>query len=48
MEENGFAWPPIEDGAMALTPQQFAMLFDGYAEWARVSPNLVRKPRKTA
>jgi len=48
MEENGFAWPPIEDGAMALTPQQFAMLFDGYAEWARVAPKPVKRPRKTA
>ena len=48
IEEGGFAWPPIEDGAMALTPRQFAMLLDGFAEWARVVPRAVRTPRKTA
>jgi transposase len=48
MEEGGFAWPPIEDGAMALTPQQFAMLFDGVAEWMHIVPRAVRKPQKTA
>jgi len=48
MEEGGFAWPPIDDGAMALTPQQFVMLFDGFAEWTRVVPKALKKPRETA
>ena len=48
LEENGFAWPPIEDGAMSLTPTQFAMLFDGLSEWMRVAPSQVKRPRKTA
>ena len=48
LEEGGFAWPPIEDGATSLTPTQFAMLFDGFSEWMRVAPKAVKRPRKTA
>ena len=48
LENSGFAWPPIEDGAMSLTPTQFAMLFDGFSEWMRVAPKAVKRPRKTA
>jgi len=29
-----------------LTPTQFAMLFDGFSEWARVTPKVVKRPHK--
>jgi transposase len=48
LENSDFAWPPVQDGVIALTPTQFAMLFDGLSEWARIVPKSVTKPNKTA
>jgi transposase len=33
--DNTFRWPPIVDGALRLTPVEFAALFDGI-DWTRV------------
>lgn len=43
--ENGkFAWPPIVDGAMILTPAQLALLIEAI-DWRRtVAAELPRKP----
>jgi transposase len=35
LEANTFRWPPILDGALRLTPLEFAALFDGI-DWRRV------------
>jgi transposase len=35
LEANTFRWPPIVDGALRLTPLEFAALFDGI-DWRRV------------
>ena len=48
LEESGFAWPPVQDGIVSLTPTQFAMLFDGFSEWSRMTPKAVKRPNKTA
>lgn len=48
LEQGGFAWPPVEDGVIVLTPTQFAMLFDGVSEWMRIAPPAGERPRKTA
>lgn len=48
LEDGGFAWPPVEDGTIILTPTQFSMLFDGFSEWERIAPKVVKRPQKTA
>lgn len=48
LEDSGFAWLPVQDGVVALTPTQFAILFDGLPEWSRVTPKAVKRPNKTA
>jgi transposase len=35
LEGGAFRWPPVVDGAMRLTPVEFAALFDGL-DWMRV------------
>jgi transposase len=35
LEASTFRWPPIVDGALRLTPLEFAALFDGI-DWRRV------------
>lgn len=35
LEGGAFRWPPIIDGAVRLTPVEFAALFDGI-DWTRV------------
>jgi transposase len=35
LQQGGFRWPPIMDGAMTLSPVEFAALFDGL-DWTRV------------
>ncbi len=35
LEGGPFRWPPIVDGAVRLTPVEFAALFDGI-DWTRV------------
>jgi transposase len=35
LESGAFRWPPVVDGAVRLTPVEFAALFDGI-DWTRV------------
>jgi transposase len=35
LQQGSFRWPPIMDGAMKLSPVEFAALFDGL-DWTRV------------
>jgi transposase len=35
LQQNSFRWPPIMNGAMKLSPVEFAALFDGL-DWTRV------------
>jgi transposase len=35
LEGSAFRWPPVVDGAVRLTPVEFAALFDGL-DWTRV------------
>ena len=35
LEGGAFRWPPVVDGALRLTPVEFAALFDGI-DWTRV------------
>ena len=35
LEAGAFRWPPVVDGAVRLTPVEFAALFDGI-DWTRV------------
>jgi transposase len=35
LEAGAFRWPPVVDGALRLTPVEFAALFDGI-DWTRV------------
>ena len=35
LEGGAFRWPPVVDGAVRLTPVEFAALFDGI-DWRRV------------
>lgn len=45
LEGGAFRWPPIIDGAVRLTPLEFAALFDGI-DWTRVQTTK-RIPRPT-
>jgi transposase len=48
IEQGGFRWPRIADGAMRLTPQQMAALLDGM-EWTRIlAPRRTRAPQVVA
>ncbi len=43
LEEQGFVWPAIRDGAMTLNHAQFEALFAGL-DWRRVRALSVRAP----
>lgn len=43
LEGGTFRWPPVVDGAVRLTPVEFAALFDGI-DWTRVQ-SVRRIPR---
>jgi len=44
LEKGRFAWPPIVDGAMTLTPAQLALLIEAM-DWRRtVAPALPAQP----
>jgi transposase len=43
LESGAFAWPPLRDGSMHLTPAQFEALFAGL-DWRRVRVPVVRTP----
>ena len=35
LQQGAFRWPPVTDGAVRLSPVEFAALFDGL-DWTRV------------
>ncbi|WP_272939065.1 IS66 family insertion sequence element accessory protein TnpB [Sinorhizobium meliloti] len=45
LEAGKFVWPPIRDGAMQMSSQEFSLLFGGI-DWTRVKRNAVRRPSK--
>ena len=46
LQQGGFRWPPVVDGAMRLSAVEFAALFDGL-DWTRVQA-VRRIPMPTA
>ena len=46
LQQGGFRWPPVTDGAMRLSAVEFAALFDGL-DWTRVQ-TVRRIPLPTA
>ena len=47
LEEGGFTWPAVRDGAMVLSSAQFALLFAGI-DWTRITQRPVRRPLQVA
>jgi len=47
LEEGGFTFPPIRDGAVVLTSTQFSVLLAGL-DWTQVAQKAVRRPNKVA
>jgi transposase len=47
LEEGSFTFPPVQDGAMALTATQFSVLVAGL-DWTRVGRGAVKRPSRTA
>ncbi|MGV2184564.1 IS66 family insertion sequence element accessory protein TnpB [Rhizobium rhizogenes] len=45
LEAGKFIWPPIRDGAMQMTREEFSLLLAGI-DWTRVKRNAVRRPSK--
>ena len=43
LEEGRFTWPPVRDGAVHLSPAQFALLIDGL-DWMKAAARAVRRP----
>lgn len=47
LESGRFVWPPVKDGAMAMTREEFALLTAGL-DWTRVERKVVKRPTKAA
>jgi len=47
LEEGGFTFPPVQDGAVSLTATQLSVLMAGL-DWTRVAREAVRRPSKIA
>src|SRR6202035_5238649 len=45
LQQGSFRWPPIMNGAMKLSPVEFAALFDGL-DWPRVQTIKTAEPRR--
>ena len=45
LEDGRFYWPPIRDGAVHLSPAQFALLIDGL-DWTKTAVRAVRRPSR--
>lgn len=46
LEQGKFVWPPIRDGAMQMSSQEFSLLLAGI-DWTRVKRNAVKRPTIT-
>lgn len=44
-EAGRFVWPPIRNGAMQMTREEYSLLLAGI-DWTRVKPNAVKRPSK--
>ena len=47
LEDGGFTFPPIQDGAVILTATQLSVLMAGL-DWTQVAQNAVKRPNKVA
>lgn len=47
LESGRFVFPPVKDGAMRMTPEEFALLVAGL-DWTRVERKPVKRPTKVA
>jgi len=47
LESGRFTWPPVRDGAIRLTREQFALLLAGL-DWTRVQRIQVKRPIRAA
>jgi transposase len=47
LESGGFVFPPIKDGSVRMTPEQFALLVAGL-DWTRVERKPFKRPTKVA
>lgn len=47
LESGRFTWPPVRDGAIRLTREEFALLLAGL-DWTRVQKIEVKKPVRAA
>ena len=45
LESGRFVWPPIRDGSMRLTREEFALLVAGL-DWTRVGRSTVKRPAR--
>lgn len=43
LEAGRFAWPPVSDGVIRLSPAQMTLLLGGM-DWRRLEENPVKKP----
>ena len=43
LENGGFTWPPVQDGAVTLTPTQLRMLFTGL-NWTQLGVRAIAAP----
>jgi transposase len=47
LEEGGFTWPPVRDGTIRLTREEFGLLVAGL-DWTRVVKKHVKRPIRAA
>lgn len=47
LESGKFVFPPIKDGAICLSPEEFNLLVAGL-DWTRVQQQVVKRPTKAA
>lgn len=47
LESGRFVWPPIRDGSMRLTREEFGLLVAGL-DWTRVARTAVKRPTRAA
>ncbi len=45
LEAGRFTWPPVQGGAIRLSPAKMALLFDGL-DWTGVTQRVVKRPTK--